>query len=180
MVSCCSDDERIASEGVAKLLSMGGIGGRDRVRCRRLSARRFWRRFGRLEHERLEFKSAADRVTESVVAMAMTEGGTILVGVSDERRVIGCRVDQVMLDRLANVAHETQVDLRIDRLSVGGRTVLAIAVPPVAPRVVTTPDGRLLHRVGGSNRPLRGDGVVRFLRAHQSMATPGVAGSSSG
>jgi len=31
---------------------------------------------------------------------------------------------------------------------------------------VTTPDGRLLRRVGGSNRPLLGDGVLRFLGAH--------------
>jgi ATP-dependent DNA helicase RecG len=63
------------------------------------------------------------------------------------------------------VAHETEVDLGVERLVVGGRAVLAIAVPAVAPRVVTTPDGRLLRRVGGSNRPLLGEGVARFLAA---------------
>jgi len=155
------------------LLSMSGIEQRTRLRRRKLSERRFWRRFGRLEHERLEFKSAVDHVTESVVAMAMTEGGTILIGISDQPRVIGCRVDQGVLDRLANVAHETQVDLVIEQLDVGGHAVLAVSVPPVAPRVVTTPDGRLLRRVGGSNRPLRGESVTRFLRARESLGSAG-------
>ena len=61
------------------------------------------------------------------------------------------------------MAHETQVDLRIRRLDVAGVAILAIEVPPVAPRVVTTTDGRMLQRVGASNRPLRGEGVLRFL-----------------
>jgi ATP-dependent DNA helicase RecG len=127
--------------------------------------RAFRRRFGAFEHERLEFKASVHRLCESVVAMAMTSGGTILVGVSDGGRVRGCDVDQGTLDRIASVADEVQVDLRVDRLLVAGSSVLAITVPSVAPRVVTTPDGRLLRRVGSTNRPLRGEGVLRFLRA---------------
>ena len=128
-----------------------------------MTRRAFWRRYGRIEHERLEFKRSANHICESVVAMAMTAGGTILVGVTDERRLAGCAVEQPTLDRIAGVADETQVDLGLECIAVGGVTVLAIAVPAVAPRVVTTPDGRLLRRVGGSNRPLRGEGVLRFL-----------------
>ena len=142
-------------------------------RRRRLSRRAFWRRFGRLEHERLEFKASINHICESVVAMAMTRGGTILVGVSDQRHVVGCAIDQQAMDRIAGVAHDTQVDLGVERLDVAGRPVIAITVPAVAPRVVTTPDGRLLRRVGGSNRPLLGDGVLRFLSArHGSPAAP--------
>jgi ATP-dependent DNA helicase RecG len=130
-----------------------------------MGPRAFRRRFGAFEHERLEFKASVHRLCESVVAMAMTAGGTILVGVSDGGRVHGCDVDQGTLDRVASVADEVQVDLRVDQLVVGGASVLAITVPAVTPRVVTTPDGRLLRRVGSTNRPLRGDGVLRFLRA---------------
>jgi ATP-dependent DNA helicase RecG len=133
------------------------------VPMERMSRRAFWRRFGRLEHERLEFKSSVNHIGEPVAAMAMTSGGTILVGVSDGPALAGCAIDQRSLDRIADVAHETQVDLRIRRLEVAGATILAIDVPPVAPRVVTTTDGRLLRRVGASNRPLCGDGVLRFL-----------------
>jgi ATP-dependent DNA helicase RecG len=134
------------------------------VRPARMSRRAFWRRYGRLEHERLEFKSSPARLGESVVAMAMTDGGTILVGVSDDRRVVGLTCEQEARDRIADVANETQVDVRVRRLRVGGALVLAVSVPVVRPRVVTTPDGRLLRRVGSTNQPLRGEGVVRFLQ----------------
>jgi len=133
-----------------------------------MTRRGFWRRFGRIEHERLEFKASVNHICESVVAMAMTCGGTILVGVSDQRHLVGCAIDQQALDRIAGVAHDTQVDLGVEFLAVAGRTVIAISVPAVAPRVVTTPDGRLLRRIGGSNRPLLGDGVPRFLGARPS------------
>jgi hypothetical protein len=80
-------------------------GTRIPLRTRRLSARAFWRRYGRLEHERLEFKRSAQRVHESVVAMAMAGGGTIVLGVADDRRLVGCPPDQGTLDRIALVAH---------------------------------------------------------------------------
>ena len=128
-----------------------------------MTRRAFWRRFGRLEHERLEFKSSVRHICESVVAMAMTRGGTILVGVSDDTTIRGHPVEQASLDRVAAVAHETGIDLSVELLTVAGRHVLAITVPMVAPRVVTTPDGRLLRRVGSCNQPLRGDGVRRYL-----------------
>ena len=137
-----------------------------------MSRRAFWRRYGRLEHERLEFKASVNHIGEAVVAMAMTSGGTILVGVSEGPALSGCRIDQRSLDRIADVAHETQVELRVRRLLVAGAAIIAIEVPPVAPRVVTTTDGRMLHRVGASNRPLRGDGVLRFLAARIAPGAP--------
>ncbi len=137
-----------------------------------MSERAFWRRYGPVEHERLEFKASVRHLGETVVAMAMTRGGTILVGVGHDGRVPGCRVDQEMLDRVATLSDEVQVDLRTDRLAVGHATVLAITVPAVAPRVVTTPDGRLLRRVGSINRPLRGEAVLRFLQARGSGRGP--------
>jgi predicted HTH transcriptional regulator len=142
-----------------------------RFRCRRLSRRAFWRRFGRIEHERLEFKSSANHLRESIVAMAMTAGGTILVGVSDDRALTGGAVTQRTLDQIAAAAQETDVELGVTALSVGGATVLVVSVPDVWPRVVTTPDGRLLRRVGSANQPLRGEAVARFLRA-RAAASP--------
>ncbi len=136
---------------------------RHRFRVRRLTRRAFWRRFGRIEHERLEFKSSGNHLTESVVAMAMTTGGAILVGVSDDRRITGRLPLQRTLDQVAAVAQETGVELAVEALRVGGALVLAVAVPDVRPRIVTTPDGRLLRRVGSANQPLRGEAVARFV-----------------
>ena len=130
---------------------------------RRLSRRRFWRSFGRLEHERLEFKRTPDGLQESVVAMSMHAGGVIIVGVADDRRLVGCPLDQAAVDRIAFVAHETGVALQPRRLVVGRTPVVMIRVPRVHDRVVTTSDGRILRRLGSANQPLRGDAVKRFV-----------------
>ncbi len=159
-----SDGERIPSGAAAKVLSImvASLATRQVVR---LSPRRFWRRFGRLEHVGLEFKASALRLQETVVAMAMAEGGAILVGVTDGRVLAGARLDQVLLDRLALVAYETDVALEVDELHVGGTPVVLVRVPAVRDRLVTTSDGRLLRRVGASNQPLRGEALARFARA---------------
>lgn len=148
---------------------------RFRPAARRLGRRAFWRRFGRLEHERLEFKRSAHHVQESVVAMAMAHGGTILVGVSDERRIVGCDDVQAALDRITAVVYETDVELRARLLRVGRATVVQVDVPAVRDRVVTTPDGRVLRRVGSTNQPLRGDAVARFVRARDAERRPALA-----
>jgi ATP-dependent DNA helicase RecG len=157
----------------AKLLSMTGSNQPWQGRTSRVSKRAFRRRYGTIEHERLEFKSSVNHLCECVVAMAMTAGGVILVGVGDDGSVTGCRLDQPTLDRVAAVADDVQVDLLVEAIEVGRTAVLVITVPAVAPRVVTTPDGRLLRRMGATNRPLRGDGVLRYLSRHAGaiMAT---------
>ena len=45
--------------------------------------------------------------------------------------------------------------------------ITLVVVPAVAGRIVTTPDGRLLRRIGSMNQPLRGDAVSRFVRARE-------------
>src|ERR687886_602276 len=145
---CSAQELSATSDAAAKLLSMPVKPTfRDRAQVQRMSRRAFRRRFGRIEHETLEFKASANHLHESVVAMAMTRGGTILVGVADGGEITGHAIDQPALDRVADVAHETGVELRPRRLLAGGRAVLAIEVPPVPHRLVTTPDGRLLRRL---------------------------------
>lgn len=136
----------------------------------RMSRRAFWRRYGRLEHERLEFKRSANHVQESVVAMAMARGGVIVLGVTDDRRLAGCGVDQATLDRIALVAHETQVDVEVRPVRVGRTPLTLVVVPAVRDRIVTTPDGRILRRLGSANQPLRGDAVARFVRERDGAA----------
>jgi predicted HTH transcriptional regulator len=130
----------------------------------RIGVRAFWRRFGRLEHERLEFKRSALHLQETVVAMAMSFGGVVIVGVTDDRRLAGCEADQGTLDRIAAIAHETGVELAVRPLVVGRTPLLAVLVPRVPDRIVTTADGRILRRLGSANQPLRGDAVAHFVR----------------
>jgi predicted HTH transcriptional regulator len=125
----------------------------------------FWRRFGRLEHESLEFKTSANNLREVIPAMAMTAGGEIVLGVTNERRLAGCPLDQPTLDAIMRRAQECGVDVAIEPLLVDGVPITVVRVPHVASRIVTTPDGRVLRRVGGDNRPLRGEELLGLIRS---------------
>jgi len=129
----------------------------------------FWARFGRLEHEGLEFKSSANKLREVIPAMAMTRGGEIVLGVSDDRRLRGCALDQQVFDAISRRAQEARVDVRIDPLVVGGVPLTLVTVPRVAGRIVTTADGRLLRRVGSDNTPLCHEQLARFVRRHLGL-----------
>ena len=148
----------------AKLLSTV-IAGRTVTHLDRGS---FWRRFGRLEHESLEFKASANNLREVIPAMAMTAGGEIVLGVTDERRLAGCRLDQPTLDAIMRRAQECGVEVSVEPLLVDGVSLTVVHVPRVTGRIVTTSDGRVLRRVGGDNRPLRGEQLLGLLRTHGS------------
>src|SRR5919198_4062329 len=148
-----AEDRSAPSESAANLLSRM-IGGR---RSTTLDEAAFWARFGRVEHERLEFKASANNLREVIPAMAMTSGGEVVLGVTDERRLVGCSLDQQTLDAVMRRAHECGVEVEIEAIVVGRRQLTVVHVPAVTNRIVTTSDGRLLQRVGSDNVPLRGD-----------------------
>jgi ATP-dependent DNA helicase RecG len=132
----------------------------------------FWARFGRVEHEALEFKSSANNLREVIPAMAMTRGGQILLGVTDERNLCGCPLNQRTLDKVMRRAQEAQVEVRVEPLVVGGIPLTLVTVPRVAGRIVTTADGRVLRRVGSDNLPLCHEQLVSFVRRHLGLRAP--------
>ena len=128
----------------------------------------FWELFGHVEHAQLDFKrGVATDVRDTVAAMAMTEGGLIVHGVDDQRRIVGCPLSQNTQDRITRVAMECGVDVQIRQVTVADVELTITAVPAVRGRIVTTPDGRLLRRVGGDSQPLRGDAMARFVRERE-------------
>ena len=137
----------------------------------RLAVDAFWSLFGRLEHEQLDFKRGVpDDVRDTIAAMAMTHGGLIVHGVDDRRNVVGCPLSQNTQDRITRIAFECGVDVQVREVVAGERKLTICAVPAVRGRIVTTPDGRLLRRVGGDAQPLRGDALARFVfeRRHRA------------
>jgi len=130
-----------------------------------LRPRAFWRLVGRLEHETLEFKRSALHLRDAIPAMAMSAGGAIVLGVTDERDLVGRPLDQETLDRITAAACECGVDVAVREITVGRAPLTIVLVPAIRDRIVTTPDGRLLRRIGSTNQPLRGDAVSRFVRA---------------
>jgi hypothetical protein len=134
-----------------------------------LEERAFWRRFGRVEHERLEFKASAANLREVIPAMAMTAGGHVVLGVSDKRRLVGCALDQQVLDAVMRRAQDAGVDVRVQPLVVGRVSLTLVTVPRVTDRIVTTSDGRVLRRVGSDNLPLRGEQLGRFVHGRRRL-----------
>ena len=158
------------SGGAAKLLSTM-IAGRASFH---LDEPAFWRRFGRVEHERLEFKASPCNLREVIPAMAMTAGGHVVLGVSDERRLVGCALDQGVLDAVMRRAQDAGVDVRVQPLVVGRVGLTLVTVPRVTDRIVTTSDGRVLRRVGSDNLPLTGEHLVRFVRRQPGRRIAGL------
>lgn len=132
----------------------------------RMTVEEFWRLFGRVEHESLDFKRGVPGdLLDTVPAMAMTHGGLIVHGVDSRGQIIGCPFSPNTVDRITRFAGECDVEVQARPVRVGDRELTVTAVPEVRQRIVTTPDGRLLRRVGGDCQPLRGDGLSRFVRA---------------
>ena len=138
---------------------------------RQLSVDAFWELFGRLEHAELDFKRGVPAdIRDTIAAMAMTHGGLIVHGVDDRRVLVGCPLSQNTQDRISRIAAECGVDVQLRPLVVGDVELTICAVPEVRGRIVTTPDGRLLRRVGGDSQPLRGDAMARFVRERENRA----------
>jgi ATP-dependent DNA helicase RecG len=126
----------------------------------------FWDRFGRVEHAGLDFKrGVSPGMLDAVPAMAMTSGGLIVHGVTDDRTIVGCPLSQNTLDRISQYAHQCDVPVDVRAVRVEGSELTITTVPEVSGRIVTTPDGRLLRRIGGDSQPIRGDALGRFVRA---------------
>jgi ATP-dependent DNA helicase RecG len=141
-----------------------------------MSEAEFWSLLGRVEHERLEFKRGApDQLAETIAAMSMTDGGLVVLGVNDDRTLKGAPLSQRTLDRVTSNARECHVEVQLREVLVDGAAITVVAVPEVRGRIVTTPDGRLLRRVGGSSQPLVGDVMARFVREREERSAEEVA-----
>ena len=138
---------------------------------RQLAVDEFWILFGHLEHEQLDFKRGVPTdVRDTIAAMAMTHGGLIVHGVDDQRNLVGCPLSQNTQDRITRIASECGVDVQVREVTVGEFELTICAVPEIRGRIVTTPDGRLLRRVGGDSQPTRGDAMARFVREREHRA----------
>ena len=132
------------------------------------TADEFWGLLGNVEHETLDFKGGPnDSFKELLPAMAMSDGGLAILGVSDtddEREITGCALSQRIQDRITRYANQCNVPVVLKTFGVDELELIAVEIPQVSGRVVTTPDGRLLRRVGGDSQPLTGDALAAFVR----------------
>ena len=131
-----------------------------------LTVEDFWELFGKIEHKELDFKKGvSDSILTTIPAMAMTNGGIIIHGVTDNRNIVGCPRSQKTVNGITQRAYECGVEVETRSIMVGEKQLTLTWVPEIRGRIVTTPDGRLLRRSGEQSRPLRGDALAWFVRA---------------
>ncbi len=146
----------------------------------------FWSLVGDRETGLIEFKEAtpkAKTLQEPLVAFANSQGGMVVIGVSETRpsRLIGVEWSQEHEETVQEALRATQPPLTADVATsrVNGKTVAFIQVERPQQGWVHTSNGRLLIRAGPTNRVLVGEELARFVRERGSQspedeAVPGV------
>lgn len=127
---------------------------------------------GEIENETVDFKvQPPANFANTIAAMAMTDGGVIVLGVSDDRTLKGYALTQSALDTVMRAAHSCGVDVQLREVRVGRHPITLVSVPEIRGRIITTADGRLLRRIGSDNQPLIGDALARFVAERTNRST---------
>jgi len=150
-----------------------------------MNGRAFRRRIARGESERVEFKLSARRpevLARAIAAFANTEGGYLLIGMTDDGRVVGVGdllrrhgsprrlVREVRRALLAHLAPRPRFRVRLRWWD--GVPVLEIAVRPTAGRRPVRADGQIYLRQGTAVvRAGRDDVVARDWPRQQGFLT---------
>lgn len=108
------------------------------------------------ETETIEFKRKLDRVriARTVVAFANTQGGTIIVGVEDDGRVVGCDPNGVA-DTVANIVRDRcdpPPTVSTEVVEYEGKTLFLIRVEESTSQVHVEKEHGPLIRVNGTTR----------------------------
>ncbi len=132
------------------------------------------------EGERIEFKEGVplDRITTTAAAFSNTDGGVILLGVSDAGSIKGLTLSSQKETEIHNrLSSITGLGgYKIHRLVVGGRDVAVVGVTRQEDGFAQLSNGQVKERRGASNQTLMGVQLAdfmarRFVRFPESTAT---------
>jgi predicted HTH transcriptional regulator len=90
----------------------------------------------------LEFKRtipSAYKIAREIAAFANTKGGTLLIGVDDDKSLVGVmgyQEEEFLLNKAAKKFCEPEVDIKIEIVHFGDRDLLVIKVPEVIEKPV--------------------------------------------
>ncbi len=126
----------------------------------------------REESERVEFKTGLSRsqLQETVVAFSNTDGGVILIGVSDSGEIVGKELDAGTADAIHQLMRDVHDPGRysIHRVSVGEKPIVAISIARRHEGFAQMSSGIVRVRKGTRDEPLFGAELQHFLNDRSS------------
>jgi predicted HTH transcriptional regulator len=119
------------------------------------------------EGDRLDYKqeiSSAHKIAKTMVSFANHKGGTLLVGVRDNRTIAGVRTEdeKYMLDLAASFYCKPEITLEVLEHDIGGKIVLECIVPEgqIKPYSAKAEDGKWWVYVRNKDKSLLASKVV--------------------
>lgn len=111
----------------------------------------------------------ADLLAETLVALANSDGGTLLVGVDGGGRPTGAVMPDELEGALRSAESRCRPPVRTswESMEAAGGLVIAIQVPRSI-ELHSLDDGRVLVREGRENRPLGGDAIRQLASSKES------------
>jgi ATP-dependent DNA helicase RecG len=115
------------------------------------------------EGETIEFKAQwAESVLETAAAFANTRGGTLLVGVDDEGRVVGLDLSESILRTFSNrLADSLRVQPSLETHTIDDKQIMVIEI--ASSRIPVAYEGRYYKRVGNTTREIAPEALGRLF-----------------
>jgi hypothetical protein len=136
-----------------------------------LTTKRVRARISRGEGQKTEFKESVSEESEiirSLGALAHANGGSVFVGVRDDRTIRGVTIGRNTLENLANqIARQTQPPLHpeVEEFDVDGKNIIVITIAALPVGEIVQACGVHLIRVGKTNQTMSPTELRRRLFA---------------
>lgn len=125
------------------------------------------------EGQHTEFKTGLSRspLQKAVVSFSNADGGVILVGVSDSGAIVGKDLDAGVADAIHQLMRDVHDPGRysLNRVSVGGKPIVAISVARRQEGFTQMPDGVVRIRKGTRDEPLFGSELQHFINSRSAQ-----------
>lgn len=119
-----------------------------------------------------EEKVHSDDLASEMVAFANSEGGRILLGISDKKEIKGISEPDRDMQRVENISHnncEPSLTINIEKIKVNNKIILCIYIPKGPERPYRTNRGVYYIRTSSGKRQATREELLRLYQATRSI-----------
>lgn len=119
-----------------------------------------------------EEKVHPDDLASEMIAFANTEGGRILLGISDKKEIKGISSPDKERQRVENISHhncEPSLTVNIEKIKINSKIVLCISIPKGPERPYKTNRGVYYIRTSSGKRQATREELLRLYQATRSL-----------